>query len=177
LELNNNKDNIILTGFMGCGKTTFGKWMAHSRKMTFCDTDEYIEKKQNRQIKDIFAEDGEEFFRKLETETLRELTSSLNHCVIAVGGGLPVREENRKLLKELGTVVYLQTSVDELVRRLKSDTKRPLLAGGDLRAKILELMEKRENIYKALADVIIDTEHKTFEQIGAMIDYANSERQ
>jgi shikimate kinase len=89
--------------------------------------------------------------------------------VISVGGGLPVREENRKLMRRAGRVVYLNTGVDELERRLKGDTTRPLLAGSDLRGKITDLMEKREKLYLDAADVVVDTEGKTFEEIYHLI--------
>ena len=146
---------IILIGFMGSGKTTFGRWISTSHSMKFIDTDEYIEKKYNKLIKDIFRESGEEAFRNMETQAVRELADSCDNCVISVGGGLPVRDINRRLLKELGIVVYLKTEVDELVKRLSKDTSRPLLAGGNLREKIESLMTAREALYKDAADVIV----------------------
>ncbi len=158
-------NNIVLIGFMGCGKTTFGKWIASNYNMEFIDTDEYIESKENRKISDIFASDGEEFFRKLETSTIEELSKNTSNAVISVGGGLPVRECNRAILKQLGKVVYLETSIDELERRLKNDTKRPLLAGGNIREKIESLMSAREDIYISVADCVIKTDNKSFKQI------------
>ena len=83
--------------------------------MEFLDTDEYIENKYNKLIKDIFRDSGEETFRDMETQAIKELAQVCDNCVISVGGGLPVREVNRSLLKELGIVVYLEASVDELV--------------------------------------------------------------
>lgn len=160
-------NNIILIGFMGSGKTTFGRWIANAHSMEFLDTDEYIEKKHNKLIKDIFSESGEEVFRDMETQAVRELVDSCDNCVISVGGGLPVRGINRRLLKELGTVVYLETEVDELVKRLYDDTSRPLLAGGSLREKIEGLMVAREDIYKDAADVIVKTDGRRFEDMYA----------
>ena len=101
---------------MGSGKTTFGKWIAREHGMSFLDTDEYIEKQQNKRIKDIFRDSGEEAFRDMETAAVKKLTDSVENTVISVGGGLPVRDINRKLLKELGCVVYLETSVEELMK-------------------------------------------------------------
>lgn len=158
-------DNIILIGFMGSGKTTLGKWISRYAHMNFLDTDEYIEKQQNCSIKQIFATEGEQAFRDMETQVLRELIADVHHTVIAVGGGLPVREENRKLLRNLGTTYYLQTSVDELVHRLLGDATRPLLAGGNVKDKIENLMSAREFLYKEAADQIISTDHKTFSEI------------
>ena len=101
-------DNIILIGFMGCGKTTFGTWIAKNKKMDFCDTDALIVEKEKKSINDIFSENGEPYFRELETEIVKDLIKSRHNTVVSVGGGLPLKPENRELLKKLGTVVYLQ---------------------------------------------------------------------
>jgi shikimate kinase len=164
-----NKDSIVLIGFMGSGKTTVGKWIAENQGYIFVDTDELIEAKEGRTINEIFATDGEEYFRNLETQVIGGLAEDDRKLVISVGGGLPVREENRKLMRRAGRVVYLNTSVDELERRLKGDTTRPLLAGSGLRKKITDLMEKREKLYLDAADVVVDTENRTFEEIYNLI--------
>ena len=159
-------NNIILIGFMGSGKTSFGKWLEDNCSMEMIDTDEYIEKNENREIKDIFANEGEEYFRQLETDAIKALISQeLHDKVISVGGGLPIRAENGELLRELGTVIYLKATEDTLVGRLKGDTKRPLLQGGDLRDRIRTLMNKRAAIYEERADVIVETDNLTFEEI------------
>ena len=131
--------------------------------MDFIDTDDYIESVQKRSINEIFADKGEEYFRDLETQTIKKLSESVNNSVISVGGGLPVRECNRALLKKLGTVVFLDTSIDELEKRLSNDTKRPLLAGGKVRDKIEALMRARKDIYESTADCIITTDNQSFE--------------
>ena len=169
LGLMNRKNNIILIGFMGSGKTTFGRWITRTHNMEFLDTDEYIENKYNKLIKDIFRDSGEETFRDMETQAIKELAQVCDNCVISVGGGLPVREVNRSLIKELGIVVYLEASVDELVKRLSKDTSRPLLAGGNLREKIESLMTAREALYKDAADVIVKTDGRRFEDMYADI--------
>jgi len=163
--MNNGHNNIILIGFMGSGKTTFGKWITRNHNMEFLDTDEYIENKYNKLIKDIFRDSGEETFRDMETQAIKELAQVCDNCVISVGGGLPVRAVNRSLLKELGIVVYLEASVDELVKRLSKDTSRPLLAGGNLREKIESLMAAREALYKEAADIIVKTDDRRFEDM------------
>ena len=155
-------DNIVLIGFMGSGKTTFGRWISRKHGYNFCDTDEYIEQKEHTTINDIFAAKGEEAFRDMETDTVREFACSLKKGVLSVGGGLPLRKVNRELLKQVGTVVYLKASEDELCRRLRKDTTRPLLKGGNLKDKIHTLMQQREDIYIEAADIIIDTENKAF---------------
>lgn len=160
--MNKENGNIILIGFMGSGKTTFGKWISEKHGMKFIDTDEYIENKQGRLIKDIFWESGEEVFRDMETTAVRELIDNTTNTVVSVGGGLPLKEINRKLLRQLGCVVFLDTSVDELVRRLDKDTSRPLLAGGDVRQKIESLMQARMEYYKEAADLIVTTTNNSF---------------
>lgn len=167
--------NIILIGFMGCGKTTFGKWLADRQQMDFTDTDEFIEKLEKRSISDIFAQEGEEYFRDLETKVLRMFLGGekdignehrlYKSTVISVGGGLPVREENRRLLHKLGKVIFLDASVDELVRRLQGDDTRPLLKGGELREKIGELMDRRIDIYDDTADIIVMTDGRTLNEV------------
>lgn len=163
--MNDLHKNLVLIGFMGSGKTSVGKWISENVHMAFYDTDEYIEKKQGREINEIFATEGEEYFRDLETETVRYMSKRIKNSVISVGGGLPIREENRKLLKKLGCVVYLRATEDSLVKRLDSDTKRPLLAGADLSSRIHELRLQREDIYLSAADIVVDTDDKTFAQI------------
>lgn len=167
-------NNIILIGFMGSGKTTFGKWLAGGWNIGFCDTDELIETKEGRTINDIFASEGEEYFRTLETEMIRALIEeradrTAESVVISVGGGLPVRPINRELMHKLGICVYLRTSKEELVRRLQSDTTRPLLAGGKLEEKIESLMAARKDIYESVADVILDTDSMSFEAMADIV--------
>ena len=165
-EKHKDNKNIILIGFMGCGKTTFGKWIEQNRTRKFIDTDDFIVEHQKCSINDIFAEHGEEYFRNLETDCLRELISEkLSDTVISVGGGLPLREENGRLLRELGMVVYLRARVDTLVKRLSHDKTRPLLAGGNLREKIESLMAAREALYKEAADIIVKTDDRRFEDM------------
>lgn len=165
-EKRKDNKNIILIGFMGCGKTTFGKWIEQNRTRRFIDTDDFIVEHQKCSINDIFAEHGEEYFRNLETDCLRRLLSEkISDTVISVGGGLPLREENGRLLKKLGTVVYLRARVDTLVKRLSHDNTRPLLAGGNVEQKITELMQKRADIYETRADIIIDTDDGSFEKM------------
>ncbi len=151
--------SIILIGFMGAGKTTIGRKLARRRQWKFVDTDELIETQSGKKISEIFAREGEAAFRALETETLRTLTESTEPMVIAAGGGLPMQPQNRPLLKELGTVVFLEAGIDTLVRRLSGDTSRPLLQGGSLRERISSLMDQRLATYEEVADVTVSTEN------------------
>ena len=158
-------DNIILIGFMGCGKTTIGIKLSYRMRRPLLDTDKLIEKDEGRAISEIFDTDGEDYFRDLETGCLKKLAKTTNNHIISVGGGLPVREENHALLKELGTVVYLRASALTIYERLKHDKTRPLLQGDDPQLKIKTLMEKRAAIYEKAADIIIDVDDKDFEVI------------
>ena len=99
------KDNIVLIGFMGCGKTTVGKKLAADLSFVFLDTDQYIEEKEAMTINDIFATKGEEYFRGLETSSLEELVQRTEKSIVSSGGGLPLRKENAELLQKLGFVV------------------------------------------------------------------------
>ncbi len=158
-------NHIILIGFMGAGKTSVGRKLAGDLQLTFVDTDERIEAQQKKKISDIFAQDGEAFFRDLETDMLRQLKKEAQRLVISVGGGLPVRPGNRELLRELGTVVYLKAEADTLVGRLRGSTTRPKLAGGDLRERIVTLMREREACYLEAAQLLITTDQKSIRNI------------
>lgn len=167
--------NIILIGFMGSGKTSFGKWICNHYSMDFVDTDEEIVRLENRTINEIFEVEGEEYFRNAETRLLSNMVGTINNHVISMGGGTPIRDINADFLKKLGTVVYLRTTVDTLCKRLANDTTRPLLAGGNLRDKIISLMDKREAVYEKRADLIVDTDELSFEQMYERIkEYENS---
>lgn len=157
-------NHIILIGFMGAGKSSAGRLLAEEGRLSFVDTDELIEARERTSISRIFAKRGEPYFRDLETETLKELKKETRRLVIAVGGGLPMREENRRLLKELGTVVYLQADVDTLAARLDGDTTRPKLQGGPLREKIETLMRAREETYLQTAQKVLNTTGKSLIQ-------------
>ena len=156
---------MILIGFMGCGKSSVGKALANAMGIPFVDTDGMIEEQAGRKINDIFREDGEEYFRELETSVLKQLLSAQERKVIAVGGGLPVREINREYLKRLGTVVYLLAKVETLTGRLEGDDTRPMLRGGELKKRIETLMDARGELYGKAADVRVETDDKDFEQI------------
>lgn len=158
-------ENVILTGFMGCGKSSMGIKLSYRMKMPLLDTDKMIEKKQGCTISEIFEKQGEERFRNLETECIGKILGQKGAYVISVGGGLPVREENRKILRDLGMVVYLRIRPETVYERLKEDTTRPLLQGDSPMEKIRELMDKRAALYEAGADLIIDADDLDTEDI------------
>ena len=161
--------NIVLIGFMGAGKSTIGKYLAKILNCELIDTDERIETEQGRKIPDIFSKDGATSFREMETDLLRRLQGNREQFVLSVGGGMPVREENRELLRNLGTVVYLKTSKEEIIRRVSKDTSRPLLQGGTLEEKVTFLMNAREQIYVETAHAEVITDGKFPEEVAEEI--------
>ncbi|MCM1127355.1 MAG: shikimate kinase [Lachnospiraceae bacterium] len=159
------KNNIILTGFMGSGKTSVGIRLSYALKRTMIDTDKWIEKRQEMTVSEIFDSRGEEAFREMETECLRELIKTCDNQIISAGGGLPVREENRRLLSKLGRVFYLKASPEAIYERLKNDTTRPLLQVEDPLERIKTLLKAREDNYMDCADVTIEVSGRTFDEI------------
>ncbi len=157
--------NVILIGYMGCGKSTVGRRLSYRLRMPYVDTDNLIETKEKTTISDIFATQGEEVFRQMETDCIKSIFDYRQDYVIAVGGGLPMREENREIMKKLGTIIYLRAKPDTIYERLKNDTKRPLLQGEDPQGKICTMIGLRGPIYEAASDYIIDVDGKSFEEI------------
>ncbi len=157
--------NVILIGFMGCGKTTVGLRLSYRLRKPVTDTDKEIEREEKRSISDIFATDGEEYFRRKETDCLRKLTRSVRNHIISVGGGVPLRAENRELLHELGQVFYLRAEAETIYERLRGDTTRPLLQCSDPQEKIRILIEQRDGAYSSASDAVIQVDGKSFEQI------------
>ncbi len=156
--------NIVLTGFMGAGKSTVGRIIARALGMRFVDLDEEIEKKAGMSIPEIFSKYGEEHFRDIESEIIKEV-SSLSNAVIVTGGGAVIREENRKMLRENGVIVYLHVEPEEAFRRLKDDTSRPLLRVENPLQRIKELMDKRKEFYRD-NDFEVDTTGLSPEEVA-----------
>lgn len=148
-----HKSNLVLCGFMGSGKTTIGRKIARLLGLEFIDMDIYLEQQEGRKISDIFAEDGEPYFRDLETKYAREL-SEKNGCVIATGGGCVLRPENVELLKKNGILIHLDTPFFRIVQNLSRDTSRPLLQG-DKEKQTRTLYSQRKKIYEDCADVSV----------------------
>lgn len=162
--------NIILVGYMGCGKTTVGKNLARTCNLCFLDTDEYIEEQQGRTISEIFATDSESAFRDMETDTLRQMIQNKKEgFVISTGGGMVLREENRELLKQLGTVFYLKAMPETVYERVKGDTKRPLLQCENPLNRIREMLSQREAAYEASANYIVMVDDKKQQEIAEKI--------
>jgi len=149
-------NNIFLIGPMGAGKTTIGRHLATLLHKRFVDVDHEIERRTGVTIPVIFEIEGEAGFRRRESTLLTELSQD-EDIVMATGGGAVLMEENRRILKERGTVVYLHADIDTLVERTRRDRNRPLLQTEDPRGKIEELLRQREPIYREVADVVVDT--------------------
>ena len=158
---------VFLIGFMGSGKSAAGKLLAQRLGCGFVDTDHLITKKSGMDIPAIFNKQGEKAFRDAEHMALQEIVKMPDPFVIATGGGLPCTEENMKLMKQCGQIVYLKRSPDELYELLKSEThQRPLLAQStDLRATINQLLSLREPFYNQANYVVDIAIGETVEQV------------
>ncbi len=158
-------EHIILIGFMGSGKSTVGFRSSYKLKKCLIDTDKLIEHCEGMSVSDIFAKKGEEYFRQKETECLKSLFHELGSRIISLGGGTPLREENRELIKKLGKVIYLKASPDTVYQRIKNNTSRPLLQCEDPKARIESLLKERNPIYESVADIIINVDGKEMSDV------------
>lgn len=147
--------NIILCGFMGCGKSTIGRKLSQRLEKEFVDMDRYIEAKEGLTVKEIFEKYGEEKFRELETQACREL-SEKSDLIIAAGGGTLTFQRNIDILSSTGRIVYVDVKYEMLCERLKRDTRRPLLQVENRSEVIKKLLEKRRPIYERAASIYID---------------------
>ncbi|MCD7728639.1 MAG: shikimate kinase [Clostridia bacterium] len=163
--------NIVLCGMMGSGKTTVAGELHKLTGMSLADTDAEIVREYGR-IADIFANYGEERFREIETEVTAKL-SCLDNTIIATGGGCVLRAVNVSHLKKNGKIVFLRALPQTLAERVEGDTERPLLQGG-ARKRIDELLPVRTPIYFAAADLVVDTDVLSPQEVAKKIaDFYN----
>ena len=170
-------DHLVLVGLMGSGKSSAGRRLAEQLKRPFVDTDHRIERRAGRTIREIFATDGEDAFRAIETAVLREELSAAEPAVIATGGGIVTREENRRLLTQdrsdeptsTPQVVWLRASVDTLTSRLRSGAARRPLLDGDVRGRLVELERERRDLYGAVASEIVDVDDRSLDEVVAEV--------
>ncbi|MGH2906746.1 MAG: shikimate kinase AroK [Solirubrobacterales bacterium] len=155
-QLGSEPGNIFLVGMMGAGKTSVGRVLAKRLNKTFYDSDHVIEQRTGVKIPVIFEIEGEPGFRNRESVVLDELTA-LHNIVLATGGGAVLAQANRERLRTRGTVVYLRASVKDLLNRTRHDKNRPLLQTADPRARLNEIYELRDPLYREVAHVTIDT--------------------
>lgn len=163
--------NIYLIGFMGAGKSVVGRRLSSTLGCPFCDTDELVVKKAGLPIPQIFSLLGEDTFRRLEAEAVREVAEK-DGLVVALGGGAPLREENWGLIRKSGVTVYLKEVPEVLFARLSEDTGRPLLSGAEGEARLRRirgLLAEREPRYLE-ADLVVDCRGRPPEEIAAEIE-------
>ena len=151
--------NIVLTGFMGAGKTAVGKELAGLLDMRLIDLDSEIEKAEHMTINEIFKQFGEKKFREIETEMIKKVANNEN-IIISTGGGAVMKQENMDLLKKTGIIIYLMATPETILQRTGKNSDRPLLQVANPLAKINELLNLRKPFYEK-ADIMIDTENKT----------------
>ncbi|MBR1861440.1 MAG: shikimate kinase [Lachnospiraceae bacterium] len=154
------KDNIILIGFMGSGKTSIGIRLSYKLQLVVEDTDKIIEEREGMPISEIFKAKGEGYFRNLETGLLREIRDSDGRKIYSLGGGTPVQLQNQSLICQCGKVIYLRAKPETLYARLKNDTTRPLLRCDDPQERIRVLLSQRTGVYERCADFIVDVDDK-----------------
>lgn len=157
-------DNLFLVGLMGAGKTTVGKLLAKHLGKRFIDADHEIESRTGVKIPVIFELEGEDGFRAREEGVIDELTQR-SGIVLATGGGAILREPNRRALHERGIVIYLRATVDDLWRRTRNDKNRPLLQTDNPRARLQELLTKRDPLYRETAHLVIDTGEQNVQKL------------
>lgn len=153
---------------MGAGKTTIGRKLAHFLNYQFYDIDKEIEQATGVNISWIFEIEGEEGFRARETAMLNKLCA-LDKVVIATGGGSILNPDNRQLLKNNGTIIYLKTTVENQLLRLSRDKQRPLLQVSDREKKLEDLMANREKLYQETADWVIETDMRPLNNVVNLI--------
>ncbi len=165
--------NVVLVGLMGSGKSSVGRTVAEGLGLEFADTDAMIVEEAHRPITEIFADEGEDGFRRRETRALESLTQRQN-LMLATGGGIILRERNRQLLRQLGFVVWLTASIDTLAYRVAQNRDRPLLHTEDPKQKLLDLMTTRQGFYEDVADLTVDTTDLTLpETVHGLVESIN----
>ena len=161
---NNKKSNIYLIGFMGSGKSTVASKLSEEYGYNIVEMDQAIVEKEGMSINEIFAKNGEEYFRQTETGLLKEI-SGMENMVVSCGGGVATRDENIRLMKESGKVFLLSAEPETIYERVKDDDSRPLLRGNMNIPYIAEMIEKRRPMYERAADVTISVDGKEITEI------------
>ena len=157
--------NIFLIGFMGTGKSTIAEALKRKYDMQIVDMDAEIEKEQKMAISDIFATKGEEYFRDLETQLIKDLQKKDN-VVVSCGGGAVLRDENITEMRKSGKVVLLNATPETILQRVKNSHNRPLLEGNKNIDFIRELMSKREDKYSYAADITVNVDNRAVVEIA-----------
>lgn len=161
-------DNVFLIGPMGSGKTTLGRRVADALGLEFVDCDQEIEELTGANISLIFDIEGEEGFRDRETQVLKKLSTGSGQ-LIATGGGVVTRQENRQILKQSGYVVWLRTSVRQQLKRLGRDKARPLLQTPDRADRLHKLARERDPLYAEVADLVFESRNKHVKSVATTL--------
>jgi len=164
--------NIVLTGFMGTGKSTVGKEVSERLNREFLDTDKIIEKDEGRTISEIFKENGEIYFRQLEKELVKEIAEKSN-LVIATGGGMLLNQDNLSLMSRTGYIFYLYADIDRLINRIGNGKNRPMATEKN-RDEIIKLYESRVDCYNILPNRIDTTGRQPSEIAEKIISMYNA---
>ena len=157
--------NIFLVGPMGAGKSAVGRHLARALHLTFADSDDEVESRTGVDIAFIFEKEGEGGFRKREVDAIDDLTR-LDGVVLATGGGAVMNADTRSNLGGRGFVVYLYTTVEQQVVRTKKGRERPLLENGDPRSTLEELLQKRDPLYREIADLVVETDGRKVHSVA-----------
>jgi len=158
--------NLYLWGFMGVGKTTAGRIVAAKTGLDFVDLDKKIEESTGLSIPQIFTRLGEQGFRRIEKDTLKNVAGKTDQ-VVSLGGGVVEDPENRRIIKNSGKIICLTASVSTIIKRT-ANSSRPLLNTKDPAAKIKQLLDKRKQFYEE-ADFFVNTDNKTPEEVANQI--------
>ena len=162
--------NIVLIGFMGCGKSTIGRELNKNLGYHLLDTDHVITQQTGKTIPEIFKQDGEDSFRQLETQLLENLIiQETSHHIISTGGGMITRPDNLPLLRQLGFVVWLSCTPEDIFTRTSRNSNRPLLQCDDPMAVITSLLKERSPLYEQTAHLKINTSDLEFSEISCGI--------
>lgn len=159
---------LSLVGMPGCGKSTVGRHLARQLNLAFVDSDSEIESRIGMPIRDFFARHGEDRFRDIEQDVIDELTQR-DDCVLATGGGAVLRPSNRDALHSRSHVLYLRASPDDLFRRLRHDTQRPLLQVADPQQRLRELFRERDPLYRRTAHFVIEAPRPSVPALLGMV--------
>ena len=161
--------HFSLIGLPGSGKSTIGRHLAKAWKLRFVDSDQVIEQRIGGSIKDFFAEHGEAAFRDIEAAVIAQLLQEKVPSVLSTGGGAILRKENRTALHTYSTVFYLQALPEDIARRLRNDTTRPLMQGEDPLQRLKDLLFVREPLYRETAHYVVDTARQNTAQVSRKI--------
>ena len=159
---------VYLVGFMGSGKSAVGRRLSYLLKMPYYDMDKEIVKNQKRSIPEIFEQEGEAYFRKIETEFIQNFRNE--SCIISTGGGVAMNEKNIQIMRNTGLVLYLDATFDDIWMRIKNDKNRPIVQKST-REELQKLYNSRRRNYKKAAHITIHTNNRPLRQITEYAGY------